>query len=199
MKPWQFSMLLTLLPFAVFYSGAALSQSSEQHGSMMGGKGAPATEPELANVDELKSEIRALRLRVAALEELKPSFSGFMPNFAERFHVMHRAADAGDWAVAAHENGEMMRLTRISRYIDPKLGALMQGFMDGNLAKLGEAIEHGNPKSFEAALKDTLAGCNGCHTAAGSTIAVTLNVDESLSMRHPHLLRKSTVPEEHEH
>ena len=93
----------------------------------------------------------------------------------------------------------MQRLTRASRYIDPKLGALMQAFMDGNLRKLTEAVENGSAKLFQAALKDTAANCNACHTATGSKIAVSLNVAESLSMRHPHALRKSTVPKEHGH
>lgn len=78
---------------------------------------------------------------------------------------MHRAGDAGDWAVAAHEIDEMQRLTRASSYINSRLGALMQGF----------------------------------NTAAGSTIEVTLDVDESLSMRHPHALRKSRAPLDHAH
>jgi hypothetical protein len=48
-------------------------------------------------------------------------------------------------------------------------------------------------------LKDTVASCNACHQASGSTIAVTLDVDDSLNMRHPHALRKSTVPKDHTH
>lgn len=190
---------LIFLPLSLSLSGPALGNQHSEHGRMMGEQAAAANEPEFKTQDDLKKEIRALRERVAALEALKPTFTNFMPNFSERFHVMHRAGDVGDWAVAAHEVSEMQRLTRISMHIDPKLGALMQGFMDGNLRKLSEAIEHGSAKSFRVALRDTVASCNGCHTATGSTIAVSLNVDESLSMRHPHALRKSTVPKNHKH
>lgn len=97
---------------------------------------------------------------MTALEALKPKFTNFRPNFSERFHVIHRASDAGDWAVAAHEVKEMQRLTGVSKYIDPKLGELMLAFMDGNQRRLEEAIEHGNSKSFQAALTDTVASCN---------------------------------------
>ena len=190
---------LVMVPISMSLSGAALGERHDEHGKVMGGQMAPAKEPELKTPDDLAREIKALRQRVAELEALKPGFTNFMPNFSERFHVMHRAGDVGDWAVAAHEVDEMQRLAGVSKYIDPKLGGLMTAFMDGNLRKLKEAIEHGNPKSFQAALKDTVASCNGCHTATGSTIAVTLNVDDSLSMRHPHALRKSTVPEQHKH
>jgi len=190
-------LLLLLLSFSL--AGTALGERHGEHGGMMGEQAAAAKEPELKTQDDLAKEIKALRERLATLEALKSTFTDFMPDFAERFHVMHRAGDADDWAVAAHEAEEMQRLTRVSRYIDPKLGALMQAFMDGNLRKLTEAVENGSAKSFQAALKDTAANCNGCHTATGSKIAVSLNVAESLSMRHPHALRKSTVPKEHGH
>ena len=199
MKPLQFFTVLLLAPLSLPLSGAAPADRDGEHGRMMGGQAAPKKEPELKTLDELRQEIKALRQRVATLEKLKPGFTNFMPNFSERFHVMHRAGDIGDWAVAAHEIDEMQRLTSVSKYIDPKLGAVMEGFMDGNLRKLREAVEHGNPKSFQAALKDTVASCNGCHQASGSTMAVTLDVDDNLSMRHPHALRKSTVPKGHTH
>jgi hypothetical protein len=198
MRRPSFFQFLIFLALSVSLSGAQGSEPGE-HDRMMRERATQAKEPELRTMDDLKNEIRALRERVDALEALKPTFTNFMPNFSERFHVMHRAGDVGDWAVAAHEISEMQRLTRISNYIDPKLGGLMRGFMDGNLRKLKEAIEHGSAKSFRAALKDTVASCNGCHTATGSTIAVSLDVDDSLSMRHPHALRKSTVPKEHTH
>lgn len=196
MKP-SFVFNVLILSFSMALSGTALGEQHSGHDRMMREHAAPMKEPE--TLDDLKKELRALQQRVAALEALKPTFTNFMPNFAERFHVMHRAGDVGDWAVAQHEVEEMQRLTRISTYIDPRLGALMRGFMDGNLRKLQEAIKHGNTESFQAALKSTVVSCNGCHTAAGSTMPVTLDVDESLSMRHPHALKKTTVPKHHTH
>jgi hypothetical protein len=199
MKRSGFLALLVIVPFSLPLSGAALGSQHDVHERMMNEHAATAREPEFKTQEDLAREVRALRERVAALEALKPGFTNFMPDFAERFHVMHRAGDAGDWAVAAHEVAEMQRLTRVSRYIDPKLGALMQAFMDGNLRKATEAIEHGNAKSFQAALKNTVAACNGCHAAAGSTLVVSLDVDKSLNMRHPHAFRSSTVPKQHDH
>jgi cytochrome c556 len=191
--------ILVPMSLLLAFPATVMGSSHDAHGQMMRGRSAPDKEPVLATLQDLAQEVRMLRQRIAVLEALKPMITNFMPNYSERFHVMHRAGDAGDWAVAAHEIDEMQRLTRVSKYIDPKLGALMQGFMDGNLRKLKEAVEHGNPKSFQAALKDTVASCNGCHQASGSTIAVTLHVDDSLNMRHPHALRKSTVPKDHTH
>lgn len=188
-----------IVSLSLSLASAALGSQHGAHERMMNEHAAPAKEPELMTREDLAREVRALRERVASLEALKPGFTNFMPDFAERFHVMHRAGDAGDWAVAAHEVAEMQRLARVSRHIDARLGALMQAFMDGNFRELTEAIEHGSAKSFQAALKDTVAACNGCHAAAGSTLAVSLDVDKSLNMRHPHAFRSSTVPKQHGH
>ena len=73
-----------------------------------------------ANETELQSlqqSVLALQNRVETLEAIKPTFTGFMPNIAERFHVLHRAGEAGDWAVAGHELAEMKRLIALSGYV----------------------------------------------------------------------------------
>lgn len=48
-----------------------------------------------ADIQALKVQIEALQARVTALEA-QQTFTSFMPNLAERFHVMHRAGEAGD-------------------------------------------------------------------------------------------------------
>jgi hypothetical protein len=199
MKPIALPKFLVFLALSLTLSGTARGDSDGEHDRMMGQRAASEHEPQLQTADDLSREVMALRRRVAVLEALKPTFTSFMPSFAERFHVMHRAGDAADWALAAHEVDEMERLARVSIHIDTKLGALMQAFMGGNLARLRESIEHRDSRAFQAALKDTVTSCNGCHTASGSTVVVTLNVDDSLSMRHPHALRRTTVPKHHRH
>lgn len=155
--------------------------------------------PALNTPDDLNAEIGRLRERVAVLEALKPTMTSMMPDFAERFHVMHRASDAADWAVAAHELDEMTRSVEIAPRIDAKSGPLMQAFMAGHLRTLRETIEHGNKRGFDKAMGEAIASCNGCHAATGSKITVTLDVDEDLSLRHPHALKKSKVPKDHSH
>jgi cytochrome c553 len=134
------------------------------------------------------------------LQATQPSITMLMPDFAERFHVMHYAGDAGDWAVAAHELLEMQRLVSVIERIDPEKGPLIKGFMTQSFAKLNAAIEHGNRQAFDKALSETVTNCNACHKAVGSAfIKVTLDVNEHLSMRHPHRLTKSKKPGAHTH
>lgn len=50
------------------------------------------------------------------------------------------------------------------------------------------------------ALGEAVNNCNACHAASGSPfIKVTLEVAESLSLRHPHSFGKTRVPMEHMH
>jgi len=158
--------------------------------------------PALASSDEVKLEalehqIEALQARIAALEAYQ-TFTSFMPNFSERFHVMHRAGESGDWAVAAHEFAELKRLTRLSTTIDSEKGQLMQGMLGPSFGALESAIEHNDHEKFETALTQTIDTCNACHTATGSDfIQVTLDAREALSIRHPHKFLERKVPGGH--
>ena len=184
----------------LFLSGSVIAtgDSQEMPGPMMGAGGSQQIQVLKKEISLLKAEVRALRKAVASLQALTPTLTTLMPDFAERFHVMHRAGDAGDWAIAAHEVLEMQRLVGVAQQIDTKKGALMEGFMSGDLHRLNDAIEHSDLKSFYVAMNDTVKNCNACHVAVGSPfIRVTLDVDEGLSMRHPHALGKSKASAKH--
>ncbi len=147
----------------------------------------------------LKQQIAALEERIEALESAR-TFTSFMPVFSERFHVLHRAGEAGDWAVAAHEFEEMKRLAVLSTTIDVEKGKLLQAMMEPSFEALGQAIEHGNHDKFHNALQQTVTTCNSCHAATGSAfINVSLDVLDSLSMRHPHRFTRQATPEGHDH
>ncbi len=150
-------------------------------------------------ISEVLKRLDALEQRLSALEAAR-SFAGFMPDLAERFHVMHRAGEAGDWAVAAHELAEMQKLSRLSGSIDAQQGALMQSMLGPSFENLESAIEHGNFKKFSKALESTISACNGCHVATGANfVQVTLDSPDGLSMRHPHRLMTRDAPEGHHH
>ena len=148
---------------------------------------------DIVDNDVLVKQVEELQNRIAALEAIRPTFTTFMPDIAERLHVMHRAGEAGDWAVAAHELEELKRLTEISKYIDAKNGKLMQEMMAPSYGSLEGAIEHGSEKKFQKALEQTAATCNACHTATGSDfIQVTLEAQDAVSIRHPHTFSESS-------
>lgn len=149
----------------------------------------------------LEAQVAELEGRIEQLEKLKPSFAAFMPRFSERFHVLHRAGDAGDWQVAKHEMLEMQRLVDVSKAVDPQLGGMFEGFMTGPLSEINAAIEHENEERFVNALEQAVENCNACHRAVESDfIRVGLKVPSLLSMRHAHKLKETSVEQmEHTH
>ena len=151
------------------------------------------------DLDTLMRKIEALQLRITDLEA-RQTFTSFMPDFSERFHVMHRAGEAEDWAVASHELAEMQRLAALSTSIDAEKGALMQAMMGPSFDALNQAIEHADLTAFEKTLSQTVMTCNACHSATGSEfIQITLDGRDAMSLRHPHAFSQRSVPGEHGH
>lgn len=183
----------------LFTAGA----SEDEHGSMMEEEehgSMHSSEVKLESLDDVIEEVRRLREDVESLEAIRPTITSLMPDFSERFHVMHYAGDAGDWAVAGHELLEMQRIVKVAERIDSEKGAMMEGFLAKDFEEINEAIEHGNQDAFNHALVDTVDQCNACHTAAGSPfIKIALDARESLSMRHSHQLQPSKKMGEHTH
>lgn len=143
-------------------------------------------------VHAIQKKIEELESEVFRLKAIQQTFTTLMPDFSERFHVMHFAGEAGDWTVAAHEVIEMQRMVKIAKLIEPKKGKLMEAFMDRNLNQLKESIEHANIKSFIKAMNKTIQNCNNCHRAAEAAhIKVSMDMDNLLSIRHSHKFMKT--------
>lgn len=161
---------------------------------------APPDAAEENRLAALQAAVERMQQRITALEALVPSFTGFMPDFSERFHVMHAAGDAQDWAMADHELKEMQRMLAMSNVIDPEKGKLMSAMLSHDMASLESAIQHRSQQRFRKALNATVVNCNACHVASGSPfIQVTLDVPTGLSMRHPHQFSPSQPLSSHSH
>ncbi len=153
-----------------------------------------------AEIDRLANEVSRLRAEVDTLNAIRPTVTTLMPAIAERFHVMHYAGDAEDWALAAHELASIRHLVEIMRRVDPERGALADGFLQPHFKQLEAAIEHANRNDFNRALGASVEACNACHVAAGSpTMRVALDAADSLSLRHSHVLAPTKKPGEHPH
>ncbi|NIR30857.1 MAG: hypothetical protein GWN84_16385 [Gammaproteobacteria bacterium] len=178
----------------------AFADEGHAHGSESASKmrsSASGVQTLQKEIEALKAELDELRQTVQALQ---PSLTMLMPNFAERFHVMHRAGDAGDWAVANHELLGMQQIAAVAKRVNPQQGELLHAYMQQPFAELEEAIEHTDHGAFTAALAQSIENCNACHQAVGSPfIQVSLNPSSQLSMRHPHKLTSSEPLHKHRH
>lgn len=152
-----------------------------------------------SNSKHLMERIEAMEARIAILES-RFSFASFMPDFAERFHVMHQAAEAGDWAVAGHELQEMKSMVESSTTIDAEKGQIFQAMMGPVIEEMEGAISHGDEKKMHKLLTQATQTCNSCHAATGSAfITVSLDTTGTLSMRHPHALTMQKSDTKHMH
>lgn len=203
------AVLLTAVPAMGSEGHGQEAMTEDQHGDEPAtdqdhGREAMSDEDHDGGAQAAKGELEALRAELAELRArvklLEPSLTRLMPNFAERFHVMHRAGDGGDWAVAQHELLEMRRMVGTAKVIDAEKGRLMESFMGESLNGIAGAIEHQDEGRFLQALDATLKNCNACHEAAGSPfINVALDADRTVSMRHAHRFLKTEPMTEHTH
>jgi len=147
----------------------------------------------------LIARIQAMEERIVALES-RFTFASFMPDFAERFHVMHRAVESDDWAIASHELQVMKSMFESSTTIDAEKGNLFKAMMGPVMTKMDSAIGHANMEKMATLLNEAVQTCNSCHVATGSPfIKVTLDATEALSMRHPHAFSKQKSDHAHKH
>ncbi|MBI4080992.1 MAG: hypothetical protein HY423_00135 [Candidatus Lambdaproteobacteria bacterium] len=208
MKSVTRNLLALSAVLGLLFPFVALADSGKEHGSGTGMTMEPSMgqmeaappkqqQPTLkADLPSLLAEVERLRKEVAELNAIRPTFTGFMPEFSERFHVMHFAGDAGDWAVANHEAKELDRLLAVAQVIDPQKGKLMRAFMGDILKKLDDAIVHGDKAAFGKQLGEMVQRCNACHVAVGSPfIRVSVDVPPDQTPRHPHILTKQRATE----
>ena len=151
-------------------------------------------------VESLNQEVNRLSKEIELLMALRPTITTLMPDISERFHVMHYAGHAQDWALASHELQVLKQMVSNLQYVDPEKGALANGFLMGNFNQLDTAIEHENLELFNKSLEATVANCNSCHVAVGSpSMKVVLNAGDGLSLRHSHALEKTKKSGDHKH
>jgi len=152
-----------------------------------------------SNSKQLMERIEAMEARIVVLES-RFTFASFMPDFAERFHVMHQAAETEDWAIAGHELQVMKSMVESSTTIDAEKGQLFQAMMGPMIEQMEDAIGHGDEEKMHKLLTQTTQTCNSCHAATGSAfIKVSLDAAGTLSMRHPHVLTKQKSDMKHKH
>jgi hypothetical protein len=143
-------------------------------------------------VNDLSAQVEELKSAVELLNAIRPDVTTLMPDIAERMHVMHYAGEAGDWAVASHELEGIKRLITVMQRVDPVKGAMANGFMTEHFNKIDGAIDHEDQDAFAKSMTALVENCNSCHVAAGNpAMKISLNAEDTLSLRHSHDLGKS--------
>jgi hypothetical protein len=131
---------------------------------------AAAQAPAPANTDPA-----ALRADIDRLNGIAQGQSLAMMQVAYNFNMLWFAARAKNWPLAQFYYGDARGRLRLALRIQPlrkvasgdlALQPILDGLEKGAWARLGESLAAKDVKQFEAAYKDTLVACQGCHAAA---------------------------------
>lgn len=126
------------------------------------------------NVAPPNTDPAALRADIDRLNGIAQGQSLAMMQVAYNFNMLWFAARAKNWPLAQFYYGDARGRLRLALRIQParristgdlQLQPLLDGLEKGAWAKLGEALAAKNVKQFEAAYRETLAACQGCHAA----------------------------------
>jgi cytochrome c553 len=117
----------------------------------------------------------ALRADIDRLNGIAQGQSLAMMQVAYNFNMLWFAARAKNWPLAQFYYGDSRGRLRLALRIQPvrklstgdlALQPILDALEKGPWAKLGEALAAKDVKKFEAAYKDTLTACQGCHAAS---------------------------------
>jgi hypothetical protein len=118
----------------------------------------------------------ALKAQLDALQHLVPDQAHAMADVDYHFSNLWFAAQNANWPLAEFYLGEtrshlnwavrIRPVRRLSSGREFDLRSVLQGVEASGLADLKGAIGKQDRKGFEAAYRETIAQCHGCHTAA---------------------------------
>jgi hypothetical protein len=134
---------------------------------------AVAAEPQ--SPSPVNNDPAALRADIDRLNGIAQGQSLAMMQVAYNFNMLWFAARAKNWPLAQFYYGDARGRLRLALRIQPvrklssgdlALQPILDGLEKGPWAKVGEALAAKDVKRFEAAYKDTLTACQGCHAAS---------------------------------
>jgi cytochrome c553 len=103
------------------------------------------------------------------LWNIQPGLGTVMMEYSNRLSRIWFAANAGNWDMAKYQVGEMLEIQEVGETTRPTRAPMLKAFEASYLAALDKAIDAKDKAGFTATFKDTIAGCNACHTAATAT------------------------------
>jgi len=123
-----------------------------------------------------QSDVAALKAEIESLKRLVPSQSHAMADVDYHFSNLWFAAQSANWPLSdfylnetkSHLNWavRIRPVRKLSTGQEFDLRPLLQGVENSSLAQLKVAIDKKDPKSFEAAYRQTINECYACHKLA---------------------------------
>jgi len=105
--------------------------------------------------------------KLNTLAEIQPGLGTVMLEYSTRFTNLYYAAKGGNWKLAEYQLKEALEIQEVGEMTRPKRAKGLKKFEDTALNPLSLAIQAKDATAFEAAFKDTVKGCNACHSDEG--------------------------------
>lgn len=105
--------------------------------------------------------------QLKTLAEIQAGLGTVMIEYGNRISTMYYAAKGGNWGMADYQLKEAREIQEVGEYTRPARAPMLKAFEATHLDKLGETIKAKDWKKFDAAFKEAVVGCNGCHAANG--------------------------------
>lgn len=105
--------------------------------------------------------------KIKALSDIQPGLGTVMIEYSNRLTATYYAAKGGNWGMAEYQEKEMPEIQEVGEATRPERASMLKAFESAQLDKLAETIKAKDWKKFDAAFKQTVVACNGCHAANG--------------------------------
>ncbi|MDE3088741.1 MAG: hypothetical protein KGJ80_05090, partial [Chloroflexota bacterium] len=104
--------------------------------------------------------------RDLALWNIQPGLGTVMIEYAKRYAQLKYALDNGNWDMAKYQLDEMTEIQEVGETTRPGRAPMLKAFEDGFLKPMDAAILAKDKAKADAAYKNIIGGCNGCHAAS---------------------------------
>ena len=104
--------------------------------------------------------------RDLALWNIQPGLGTVMIEYAKRYAQLKYALDNGNWDMAKYQLDEMTEIQEVGETTRPGRAPMLKAFEDGFLKPMDAAILAKDKAKADAAYKNMIGGCNGCHAAS---------------------------------
>lgn len=101
------------------------------------------------------------------LTDVAPGLGVLMMELGQRNWILYYAATGGNWDLAGYQLIEMKDTIEVAETTRPKRKDALSAFTESSLNPLEAAVKARDSAAFAEAWEKEVAGCNGCHAAAG--------------------------------
>ncbi len=105
--------------------------------------------------------------KLKTLAEIQPGLGTVMIEYSNRYTNAYYAAKGGNWDLAGYMLKEAGEIQEVGETTRPERAEALKGFEKAYFGPLNEAVKAKDFKKFEAAFKNGVQGCNGCHAGQG--------------------------------